>query len=129
VLHQILRHVRSSEFISAANIVHRLPGRIRIRIPILQKVPSGWLIYSQPATDLIALHKGIEKVKIQPITGCLTICYNPDRIQESDILKWLKTLVQTFLNQDMPSVPLNELGIRLRFARLRDRISRACNAP
>jgi hypothetical protein len=59
-------------------------------------------------------------VKIRPITGSLIICYDPDQIEEAEILTWLKTLVETFLSMEIPSKSINEADIRLRFARVRD---------
>jgi hypothetical protein len=68
-----------AKFISASRIVHRLPGRIRIHIPILEKLPGEWLTYSEHTAELIKMRNGIEKVKIRPITGSLIICYDPER--------------------------------------------------
>jgi hypothetical protein len=109
-----------AKFISASRIVHSLPGRIRIHIPILEKLPSGWLTYSEHTAELIKMRNGIEDVKIRPVTGSLIICYDPDQIGESEILTWLKTLVETFLSMEITSKSINEADIRLRFARVRD---------
>jgi hypothetical protein len=112
------------KFISTSRVVHRLPGRIRIHIPILERLPIGWSTYSEHTAELIKLRKGVKDVEIQPGTGSLLIHYDPDRIAEADILKWLKTLVETFLNIEIPSKSMNEADIRLRFARVRDSFMR-----
>ena len=62
-----------TKFISASRVVHRLPGRIRIHIPILEKLPSGWSTYSEHTTQLIKMRNGVKDVKIQPDTGSLLI--------------------------------------------------------
>jgi hypothetical protein len=100
--------------------VHRLPGRIRIHIPILEKLPGDWLTYSELTAELIKMRNGIEDVKIQPVTGSLLIRYEPDQIEEADILTWLKTLVKTFLSMETPFISLKEADIHLRFTRIRD---------
>jgi hypothetical protein len=66
------------------------------------------------------MRNGIEDVKIRPVTGSLIICYDLDQIEEADILTWLKTLVETFLNMEIRSKSMNEADIRLRFACIRD---------
>ena len=109
-----------AKFISASRIVHRIPGRIRIHIPILEKLPSGWLTYCEHTAELIKMRNGIEGVKIRPISGSLIITYDPDQIEEAEILTWLKTLVETFLSMEIPSKSINEADIRLRFARERE---------
>lgn len=109
-----------AKFISASRIVHRLPGRIRIHIPILEKLPGGWLAYCEHTAELIKMRNGIKDVKIRPVTGSLIICYDPDQIKEAEILTWLKTLVETFLGMEIPSKSINEADIRLRFARVRE---------
>jgi len=113
-----------TKFISASRIVHRLPGRIRIHIPVLEKLPSEWSNFSEPTAELIKMRSGIEDVKIRPMTGSLIIRYDPNQIEEHDILTWLKTLVETFLKMAIPSKSINEAEIRLRFARVRDWFSR-----
>ena len=113
-----------TKFISASRIVHRIPGRIRMHIPILEKLPARWLIFSDPTAELIKMRNGIEDVKIQPLTGSLTIHYAPDVIEEIDIIKWLKVLVYTFLNIQIRSKSMNEADIRLRFALISNRLSR-----
>jgi hypothetical protein len=79
-------------------IVHRLPGRVRIHIPHLAAVPSNWRSYVEPVAEVIEIKMGIKKVNIQPISGRLLITYDPDMIQENDIVKWLALLVKIFLN-------------------------------
>jgi hypothetical protein len=70
------------------------------------------------------MRNGIEEVEIRPVTGNLTIRYDPDRIKETGILTWLKVLVRSFLYDGMPSVPVDEADIRSRFAYIKDRLSR-----
>ena len=112
-----------SKFISAYRIVHRLPGRIRIHIPVLEKLSEDWWIFLKPSTELIRMRKGINSAGIQPITGSLLIDYDPKEMDEAGILKWLETLVAAFLKLEIPSDPLNEANIGLRLALLRNRLS------
>jgi len=113
-----------ANYISAYRITHRLPGRIRIHIPALRKLPEEWRIYLEPAAGLINMRKGIDTVKIQPVTGNLLITYDPDKIKEADIIQWLKSLVAAFLKQEIPSKHFTDANIRLRLERLHDWLSR-----
>jgi hypothetical protein len=115
-----------TKFISAYRVVHRLPGRIRIHIPLLEKLPDDWQAYLEPASELIRMKKGIDTAEIQPCTGSLLIGYDSEAMDEAAILKWLETLVTDFLKLEMPSRPLDETNIRLRFQCLRDRLSQDC---
>lgn len=112
-----------TNFISPYRVVHRLPGRIRIHIPVLENLPEYWWIFLKPSTELIRIRKGINTAEIQPITGSLLIDYDPKEMDEAGILKWLETLVAAFLKLEIKSDPLNEANIDLRFALLRNRLS------
>ena len=115
--------MKLSNFFSAYRIVHRLPGRIRIQIPALSRLPDGWQKFLKPATELIMLKKGIQTVEIQPVTGSLRIDYDPEKLDETGILLWLKSLVTDFLKVEAPSKPLSDENIRIRIERLRGRLS------
>ena len=110
------------KYFSAYRIVHRLPGRIRIQIPILERLPDDWRVFLGPTCELIKLNKGINKAEIEPTSGSLLIGYNPEVIAESDVIKWLENLVAKFLELDIPSDPLDKANISLRFELLRNRL-------
>ena len=112
-----------TKFISAYRIAHRLPGRIRIHIPVLEKLPEDWWIFLKPSAEIIRMGKGINTAGIQPITGSVLIDYDPKEMDEAGILKWLETLVAAFLKLEIPSDPLDETNIGLRLALLRNRLS------
>lgn len=112
-----------TKFISAYSVVHRLPGRLRIHIPVLEKLPENWWVFLKPSTELIVIKNGIKTAEIQPITGSLIVEYDPKEMDEAGILKWLETLVDTFLKLEIKSGPLNEANIGLRFALLRNQLS------
>jgi hypothetical protein len=111
-----------TELISAYRIVHRLPGRIRIHIPVLKKLPEKWRAFTRPSSELIRMKRGINTAEVQPVTGSLLIEFDPEAINEADVLKWLETLVVNFLEIETQSNPLEESNISLRFALLRNRL-------
>ena len=80
------------------------------------------------AADLIRMKKGIYSADIRPISGSLLVEYDPAKLDEAAVLKWLETLVTGFLKLGTPLKPPNDANIRLRFARLRDQLIRQENA-
>ena len=86
------------KFISPYRIVHRLPGRMRIYIPMLEKVPPNWHAYSELVADVIKIKNGIQKVEIQPISGRILIIYKPKVIGENEIKHWLHTLTKMVMS-------------------------------
>ena len=108
------------QFISAYRVVHRLPGRIRIRIPMLEKLSDEWRSFIKPSVEIIKLKSGIISAEIQPDTGSLLIRYDSDQIDEAQILNWLEKLAVDFIKLGMPSPPLTLTDIRYRFSLLRN---------
>jgi hypothetical protein len=112
--------MRSAILKPAYRIVHRLPGRVRIHIPALERLPDEWRVYLEPSVELIRMGSGINMAKIQPITGSLLIDYNPEKLDEAGVLKWLELLVERFLKLKETSNPMNVENIRSRFDKLCD---------
>ncbi len=96
------------KFISPYRIVHRMPGRIRIHIPLLEKVPPNWHAYSEIVADVIKIKNGIQKVEIQPISGRILIIYEPKVIGENEIKHWLNTLTKMVMSLSQINRDLTE---------------------
>ncbi len=96
------------KFISPYRIVHRMPGRIRIHMPLLEKVPSNWHAYSEIVADVIKIKNGIQKVEIQPISGRILIIYEPKVIGENEIKHWLNTLTKMVMSLSQINRDLTE---------------------
>jgi hypothetical protein len=84
-------------FSTAPRVVHRLPGRMRIHFPALERLSSRWQRYSAPVADLVKIKQGIQNTNIQPATGNVLITYDTDTLGEKDILNWLESIVKIFL--------------------------------
>ena len=65
--------------------VHALDGRLRIKVPEVKNTPSK---ARQVETQLNCLG-GVTRVNANPITGNVLILYNPEYVQQSDIIKVL----------------------------------------
>ena len=109
-------------YINGYRIVHRLPGRLRLHIPILEKLPRRCYPLSDHTVELITLQSGLTDAKIDPVTGNVLLYYNPQQIDEPEIINWLKTLVEAFLTSETPSKLKTEADVRMRFKDLKEMI-------
>jgi hypothetical protein len=61
--------------------VHYVPGRIRVRIPVIRENPYK----AFEIKNLLDL-KGVEKVEISHLTGSIVVKYNPDMVDSTFLL-------------------------------------------
>ncbi len=66
-------------------VVHHVPGRIRVQVPIIKKLSVATL----EKLAGIPLPEGIKDIRANPITGSLVITYDPDHV---DIEKYLEKM-------------------------------------
>jgi hypothetical protein len=76
-------------------VVHHLPGRLRLHIPLLERLSSEWRCYQSDLVEIIKLNKGIVDIEMSIISGRVLIYYHPDRTSKSQILQWVKDLALT----------------------------------
>jgi hypothetical protein len=62
--------------------IHQIPGRLRIKSPILKNQK-----YHPEVQELLIRLKGIETADLNPVTGSVTIFYDPGIIQGKEIEK------------------------------------------
>lgn len=93
----------TTKLLSLYRIKHRIPGRIRIHIPALEKMPSEWHALSDTVQALITSKEGISEARIEPISGSVILRYRAEVIDDREVLNWLELLVRRFLD----SVPFS----------------------
>ena len=93
-----------------------------MHIPVLEKLPRSWYPLSDHTVELITLQSGLTDAKIEPVTGNVLLLYNPQKINEPEIITWLKTLVEAFLASEIPSKLKTEADVRMRFKHLKEMI-------
>jgi len=82
-------------------IVHQLPGRIKIHLPLIKGVSVEKLkLLAERLFADFELPDGIKKVRPNPITGNVVIEYDPNKI---DILVFLEELRLRIKNLDINS--------------------------
>lgn len=75
------------------SVVHEMPGRIRLHLPILRRVPEdmrGWL---DSAAELIALRAGIRTVEACALTGSVLIHYDPAEIEGDEVVRYFNEFI------------------------------------
>lgn len=83
------------------NIVHHLPGRLRLHIPALERLDPEWQKYEPGLLDLIKLEDGLIDVKLSILSGRALIRYDHRKIDKEGILRWLRKLALMVYNDFM----------------------------
>jgi hypothetical protein len=73
-------------------IVHRLPGRLRLRVPALRQIDHTQQEWAFVWRDLLDGTEEIESVEVNPTTGSVLIRYDPDRLTEAELLAFLQAV-------------------------------------
>jgi hypothetical protein len=64
---------------------HNVPGRLRVKMPILKGRPAG----INAVEDLLFNLDGIKQIKTNPLTGSVVIHYDPDLLDPQKIIQLL----------------------------------------
>jgi hypothetical protein len=82
------------KFALRPRVVHRLPGRLRVHLPALERIPPGVDGVEDLIGLLIEVPEGVNAVEPHRVTGNILIQYDPDTIGEAEVLEYLKTLLR-----------------------------------
>lgn len=82
------------DYLIKIHIVHSIPGRLRLAIPALKEIPKAWQVDSLAVTELIEAIPGIKAASYNYLTGSVLITYDADRLNEKEIVKYLKKMVR-----------------------------------
>lgn len=72
--------------IRVAYLVHRSPGRLRMRLPFLHRQPDA----VGPLADRLANLPGMEEVIIRPYTGSVLCMHDPHRLSAEAIVRTVR---------------------------------------
>ena len=73
-------------------IVHRLPGRLRLRIPAIRQIDPAQRQWAFVWRDLLGGVAEIESVDVNLTTGSVLIRYDPDQLTEAELLAFLRAV-------------------------------------
>ena len=79
-------------------VVHSIPGRLRLFVPNLSKVPEELKKYDNEVKKFILSKKGIKSVEYSYITNKILLYYDPNLISEKEILEWMNKVWKTVIN-------------------------------
>ena len=78
-------------------VVHSIPGRLRLFVPNLSKVPEELKKYDGEVKKLILSKKGLKSVEYSYITNKNLLYYNSNLISEKEILEWINKVWKTVI--------------------------------
>jgi hypothetical protein len=76
----------------APRIQHRLPGRVRISVPLLRRVPDGGRALARQLEPLFLMPEGMESVQVGFLTGNLLVRFDTGALDERQVLRWTTLL-------------------------------------
>jgi hypothetical protein len=92
-------------------IVHRLPGRLRLRVPALKQIGHAQREWAFVWRDLLHGMPEIESVEVDLTTGSVLIRYHPDQLTETELLAFLRAVNRLALKHwdRLAAIPPTEL--------------------
>jgi len=79
-------------------VVHSIPGRLRLFVPNLSKIPEELKKYDYRVTELILSKKGIKSIEYSYVTNKILLYYDVKLTSEKEILDWLNKVWKTVVN-------------------------------
>lgn len=91
-------------YFNKIKVVHSIPGRLRLQIPGLDKVPEDMKKYENYTTSIIKMEPGIEEISYSYITSKVLVKYNLQLTNEKKIVDWLNYVWKKIVeNEDVYS--------------------------
>lgn len=88
-------------FFNKIKVVHSIPGRLRLNVPGLNKVPEDMKKYEHYITNIIKMSSGIKEVEYSYITSKLLIIYDSKITNEKKIIDWLNLIWKTIVENQV----------------------------
>ncbi len=73
-------------------VIHRLPGRLRVHVPAMTKIPKEKRHLAESFKRFFLLAPGIQSVEISFTTNNLLFLYDQEQISEKEVLDWIRQL-------------------------------------
>ena len=78
-------------------VVHSIPGRIRLKINNASKIPKEAAMYDKYVIEGIKILDGIDNIEFNYMTGSVLITYNPNKLSEEIVIKWINHVLNIVL--------------------------------
>jgi copper chaperone CopZ len=92
-------------------VIHRLPGRLRLRIPALKQVDGLQAQWALAWRDVLGGMAEIHSVQVNLTTGSALIGYDPAALSEAELLEFLRAVNRLALRhwEKLAATPANKL--------------------
>ncbi len=78
------------ELINQIKVVHHLPGRLRLSVPLLERLTPEWLRYKSDMIEIIKRKQGLVDIDFSIISGRVLVRYDPQQITQTQVLQWFR---------------------------------------
>lgn len=94
-----------------ARVLHRLPGRLRVRIPALNLVPTSKRGIAEAVAGGLPMPKGVITLQPSFVTGNVLLTYDTKIVSEQQVIEHIEWLVKLSVKHrhKLMMVPPNEL--------------------
>ena len=91
-------------------VVHRLPGRLRLAIPALRRVPESARASVLGHLGAAALPGGVSRIEVNLISASVLVNYEPTQCTEEAVLAWVRSIAESICHtvKDLSRLPENE---------------------
>lgn len=79
-------------------VMHRLPGRLRLEIAALRKVPHGKQEFAQDLIGKMVLPAGITSIELSFVTGSILLKYDSGEVTEQGVLAGIQQLLSALVD-------------------------------
>lgn len=97
------------------NVVHSLPGRVRVHVPLLARVSEELFHeHKERLIALILLKEGITDLSISYHSNKMLFTYNPENLREEELIEWLNHIWERAIEfyESIKHLPFHELDSR-----------------
>lgn len=85
-------------YMKRIKILHNIKGRVRIKLPDLDKMPDQYRAYQEDAIKAIKMLSGVEDVSLNYVIGTCIINYDFNVVTADKILIWIKKVIKININ-------------------------------
>jgi hypothetical protein len=109
-------------------VVHRLPGRLRIHVPLLNRMPGDQKIDQGKVDRLVTSIPGMRCATVNRVSGNILLDYDPRILDEQRILAGMKKISRTVVKHRDRFKELSDSNKRIDIDRLAEYFHRKGDA-
>jgi len=80
-------------------IVHSIPGRVRLKVPLLKKIDKKHHEYAPLVCRLLTIPDGIDSVSASPVSGTVLLHYDANSVSEQELMQFISSLTRVIVEQ------------------------------